>query len=157
MKKFWQQQTIDIDEEYLMEERGDYNVSGTWSDDFLVDTLGELNNRLEDINIGDDGVNYEGDIIYQDEIEYKFNEPELLEEIRDYIDQTYSEHYGQNKIQSAEFIISSGKGTGFCLGNVIKYADRYGKKDGYNRKDLVKIIHYGIIALYNHDLESDNQ
>lgn len=140
-----------------MEERGDYSIigSGTWSDNFLVDTLGELNNRLEDINMGDDGPNYEGDIIYQDEIEYKFNEPELLEEIRDYIDGTYSEHYGQNKIQSAEFIISSGKGTGFCLGNVIKYADRYGKKDGYNRKDLVKIIHYGIIALYNHDLKSE--
>jgi hypothetical protein len=35
----------------------------------------------------------------------------------------------------------------------MKYAQRYGKKDGYNRKDLMKIIHYAIIAMYNHDLQ----
>ena len=34
----------------------------------------------------------------------------------------------------------------------MKYAQRYGKKNGYNRKDLMKIIHYAVIAMYNHDL-----
>ena len=34
----------------------------------------------------------------------------------------------------------------------MKYAQRYGKKDGYNRADLLKIIHYGFFALHNHDL-----
>ena len=33
----------------------------------------------------------------------------------------------------------------------MKYAQRYGKKDGYNRADLFKVIHYGFLALYNHD------
>jgi hypothetical protein len=39
----------------------------------------------------------------------------------------------------------------------MKYAQRYGKKDGYNRADLLKVIHYGFLALNNHDrrLKSD--
>ena len=44
---------------------------------------------------------------------------------------------------------------GFALGNVLKYAQRYGKKDGANRKDLMKILHYALIALHQHDI--DNQ
>ena len=42
---------------------------------------------------------------------------------------------------------------GFALGNVLKYAQRYGKKDGANRKDLMKILHYAIIALHQHDID----
>ena len=33
----------------------------------------------------------------------------------------------------------------------MKYAQRYGKKEGRNRKDLLKVIHYSIMALHNHD------
>ena len=29
------------------------------------------------------------------------------------------------------------------------------KKEGYNRKDLMKVLHYAIIALYVHDLEQE--
>jgi len=32
-----------------------------------------------------------------------------------------------------------------CHSNIIKYAMRYGKKEGYNKKDLLKIIHYTIL------------
>jgi len=86
-------------------------------------------------------------------IEYKYNEGNILQELQNYIDETYGEHYSTNKYQATEFIIDGGHGEGFCLGNVMKYAQRYGKKDGYNRKDLMKIIHYAIIAMYNHDLQ----
>ena len=41
---------------------------------------------------------------------------------------------------------------GFCIGNILKYAQRYGKKDGTNRKDLLKVLHYAIIALHVHDI-----
>jgi hypothetical protein len=44
-----------------------------------------------------------------------------------------------------------GHGDGFCLGNAIKYIQRYGKKDGFNRKDLIKATHYCIMAIHNHD------
>ena len=45
---------------------------------------------------------------------------------------------------------------GFAIGNVLKYAQRYGKKDGFNRDDLMKILHYTLIAMHTHDLNEDN-
>jgi hypothetical protein len=84
---------------------------------------------------------------------YKYNEDKLLNDLKQYIDATYGEHYSQNKFQTTEFIIDNGHGMGFCLGNVTKYAQRYGKKDGYNRKDLMKVLHYALIALHVHDNE----
>ena len=53
-------------------------------------------------------------------IEYKFNEDELLKELKIYIDKTYSMHYSKNQFQSTEFIIDSGHGTGFLIGNIMK-------------------------------------
>ena len=86
-------------------------------------------------------------------IDYKYNEGELIKELQAYVDATYGEHYSLNKFQATEFIIDAGHGDGFCIGNVMKYAQRYGKKDGYNRKDLLKVLHYALIELYVHDRE----
>ena len=85
------------------------------------------------------------------EINYVFSEDKYLKEIKDAIDSTYNSHYAQNKVQSTEFINDAGHGEGFCIGNIIKYAQRYGKKSGYNRDDLKKIIHYTIIMMHLHD------
>ena len=63
---------------------------------------------------------------------YKYSEDKILAELKEYVDQTYGEHYSKNKFQSTEFIIDSGHGEGFCIGN---------------------IIHYAIIAIHNNDLE----
>jgi hypothetical protein len=87
-------------------------------------------------------------------INYKFSEGELAQELKDYIDSTYTQHYSKNKFQATEFIVDGGHGEGFCIGNILKYAQRYGKKNGYNRKDLMKVLHYGIIALHVHDLNN---
>jgi len=78
-------------------------------------------------------------------------------EISDYIVNTYSQHYSQNKFQATEFIIDSGHGTGFCMGNVMKYTQRYGKKGDRNewRKDLIKVIHYAMMQLHVHDNEGN--
>ena len=91
--------------------------------------------------------------------DYKYNEGEILSELKEYIDSTYDGHYSTNKFQATEFIIDGGHGEGFCIGNIMKYAQRYGKKDGYNKSDLLKVIHYGIIALHNHDImeKQDNE
>ena len=88
---------------------------------------------------------------------YKFNEGEILKEIQQYIDGTYDQHYATGKIQSTEFIIDISHGLGFTVGNIIKYAQRYGKKDGFNRKDLFKVIHYAIIALSIHKGEHETK
>jgi hypothetical protein len=82
---------------------------------------------------------------------YRYNEDFALAELNDYIDKTYDQHYSQSKFQAAEFIIDAGHGVGFCVGNIMKYAQRYGKKGGYNRKDIFKIIHYAIMLLFVHD------
>ena len=89
---------------------------------------------------------------------YKYGEDKILTELKGYIDSTYDEHYSKNKFQATEFIIDGGHGEGFCIGNIMKYAQRYGKKDGKNRRDLLKVIHYGIIALHVNEMESlDNE
>jgi|TARA_Y100001938_G_scaffold150879_1_gene244035 hypothetical protein len=89
-------------------------------------------------------------------IKYKFNEDKILKDIKDYIDLTYNQHYGNGKYQATDMIIDSGHGEGFCIGNIMKYAMRYGKKDGKNIKDLQKIIHYAIINIYL-EQEVDNE
>ena len=90
-----------------------------------------------------------------EKIDYKYSEDRILKELIEYVDKTYGEHYSQNKYQATEFIIDSGHGTGFCMGNILKYAQRYGKKGSREdaRKDLLKVLHYGMIALYVHDKE----
>jgi len=70
----------------------------------------------------------------------KFNEDKVLNWVSNYILSTYDAHYGKNKIQTTEFVFDSQHGEGFCIGNIIKYAQRYGKKDGHNEKDLLKIM-----------------
>ena len=90
-------------------------------------------------------------------IDFKYDEDKALVELKSYIDQTYKQHYSKNKFQATEFIIDGGHGEGFCIGNILKYAQRYGKKDGKNRKDLLKVLHYGIIALYINNMENENE
>jgi len=86
---------------------------------------------------------------------YKFNEDKYVEELMRTIDSTYTGHYSRQHFQATEFIIDGGHGTGFCIGNIMKYAQRYGKKGSRAdaRKDLLKVLHYGIIQLYVHDFE----
>ena len=82
-------------------------------------------------------------------INYKFKEKEILEIIKTYIDTTYTQHYGKGKYQATEMIIDAGHGESFCIGNIMKYAMRCGKKEiNSTQAELYKIIHYAIIALY---------
>jgi len=92
-----------------------------------------------------------------EKIDYKYNEDNSLAEITAYINDTYSEHYSKNKYQATEFIIDSSHGTGFCIGNVMKYAQRYGRKGSRDdwKKDLLKVIHYAIIQLHVHEIENE--
>ena len=84
----------------------------------------------------------------------KFDEDKTLKEIKKYIDSTYDSHYSKSKFQATEFILDSGHGEGFCIGNILKYAQRYGKKNGKDKKDLLKVIHYAIIALHINNMEN---
>ena len=91
--------------------------------------------------------------IFSNKTQYKFNEDKMLIKLQAYIDSTYEQHYSADKIQATEFIIDSGHGEGFCIGNIIKYAKRYGKKQGRNELDLLKIVHYAIILLGSNETD----
>ena len=86
-------------------------------------------------------------------IKYKFSEGALIKELQAYIDNTYDGHFSKNQFQSTEFISDCGHGIGFAIGNILKYAQRYGKKGTPEdaRRDLMKVLHYSIIALHEHD------
>jgi len=87
-------------------------------------------------------------------IDYKFNEKELLKQVAEYIDSTYTNHhYSKNRIQTTEFIVDSGHLTGFAVGSIIKYIQRYGHKGTSedHRKDIMKVIHCAMILLSEHD------
>ena len=85
-------------------------------------------------------------------IDYRFNEEVKISKIKDYIDSTYNKHYSQGGEQATEVIKGSGHLEGFCIGNIIKYAQRYGKKVGEDKNNnLMKIVHYAIILMEEQD------
>ena len=77
----------------------------------------------------------------------KYNEQEILDEISDYISNTYSAHYSQNDgVQTLDLIDAIGDAEAFCRSNILKYASRYDKK-GTAKKDIFKVVHYAVLLL----------
>ena len=119
-----------------MDRSGDYELEH-WKNRYAFEKMDAAKDQTRKISLAD----------------YRYNERALIEELQDYVDSTYDEHYSKNKFQATEFIIDGGHGEGFALGNILKYTQRYGNKEGKNRKDLLKVLHYALIALHVHDLE----
>ena len=68
------------------------------------------------------------DVKINENIEYKYDEGMYINEITRYIDKTYGEHYSLNKFQATEFIIDSGHGTGFCIGNAMSMINKISRR-----------------------------
>ena len=83
---------------------------------------------------------------------HKYNEEEILKELRDYISGTYNQHYsaGDDRIQTLDLIEACGDGEAFCRSNILKYASRYDKK-GTARRDIMKILHYAVLLMNFND------
>ena len=81
---------------------------------------------------------------------WKYSEGKILREVEEYLGSTYKGHYvgGNDKIQTLDLIDSNGDAEAFCRANIIKYASRFGKKDGKNPKDLLKVIHYAFLLYH---------
>lgn len=89
---------------------------------------------------------------------YNYNEDKIIAEIKSYIDSTYGQHYVGNKdIQTVDFWESLGSLDTTARDTAIKYLARYGKKDGRNKKDLLKAAHYIILMIYAHDKEVEGK
>jgi hypothetical protein len=81
--------------------------------------------------------------------EYRYNEDKFLAEVLEYIETTYAGHYvGKEEIQTTDVWHTLGSADTTTRDTAIKYLMRYGKKDGYNRKDLLKAIHYIVLLAH---------
>lgn len=81
----------------------------------------------------------------------KYFEEHFIEDIRAYLQGTYGQHYSIDAIQLIDIWEAKGSLESTSIDVAQKYLFRYGKKDGFNRKDLLKAIHYIIIAMYARD------
>ena len=84
---------------------------------------------------------------------FKYHEEEILKDIKEYVSQTYQGHYtGKSheyrNVQTIDLMASKELAAGFCQANILKYGSRYGNKDGKNKKDLMKVIHYAMLLLH---------
>ena len=88
---------------------------------------------------------------------YKRNEDKIIEGIKAYVDETYSQHYmGSSNRDVVDDWEDCGIAKEAFQSNIIKYAKRFGKKDGDNPKDIMKIIHYSIFLLNELDKKRDD-
>ena len=91
-------------------------------------------------------------------INYKRNEDKIIREIQEYVDKTYSQNYaGSNNRDVVDDWEDVGIAKEAFQFNIIKYAKRFGKKDGDNTKDIMKIIHYSIFLLNELQQNDDSQ
>ena len=84
---------------------------------------------------------------------FKYHEEEILKDIQEYVSGTYQGHYtGKSheyrNVQTIDLMASKELAAAFCQANILKYGSRYGNKDGKNKKDLMKVIHYAILLLH---------
>ena len=94
---------------------------------------------------------------------WKYNEDKILKDVENYVSSTYSGHYCGDEedyadIQTIDLMAAKKLGAGFCQSNILKYGSRYGNKDGRNKRDLLKVIHYAMLLLHfdKHYSRKDN-
>ena len=84
---------------------------------------------------------------------FKYHEEEIIKDIEEYVSGTYQGHYtGKShefrNVQTIDLMASKELASSFCQANILKYGSRYGNKDGRNKKDLLKVIHYAMLLLH---------
>ena len=84
---------------------------------------------------------------------YKYHEEHILKDIEEYVSGTYKGHYTGNSheyrnVQTLDLMASKDLAAAFCQANILKYGSRYGNKDGKNKKDLMKVIHYAMLLAH---------
>ena len=84
---------------------------------------------------------------------FKYHEDEILKDIQEYVTRTYQGHYTGTKhefrkVQTIDLMAARDIAPQFCQANILKYGSRYGSKDGKNKTDLLKVIHYAMLLLH---------
>ena len=145
-------------------------LNGTMDEEYpIVDTsVGAGNTAAKKTNRYDnDGLDYEVDLSTIDDQYahhfaptekemahyFKYHEKEILKDIEEYVSGTYKGHYTGNSheyrnLQPLDLMATKDLASGFCQANILKYGSRYGNKDGKNKKDLMKVIHYAMLLAH---------
>ena len=84
---------------------------------------------------------------------FKYHEDDILKDIQEYVSRTYQGHYTGTKhefrkVQTIDLMAARDIATDFCQANILKYGSRYGSKNGKNKTDLLKVIHYAMLLLH---------
>ena len=133
--------TADIDDMYMhhfINANSPYN--DVWTQEYHLEQLEKLEVKAMD---------YEPQRNHQ----YKYHEEEILKDIEEYVSKTYQGHYTGakhefRKVQTIDLMAARDIATDFCQANILKYGSRYGSKNGKNKTDLLKVIHYAMLLLH---------
>jgi hypothetical protein len=86
----------------------------------------------------------------------KYKELEMLTEVLAHIKKTYGQYYVDPKSDVQVFDLMANLNYDgvpnlreYSRGAAIKYLCRYGKKNGYNREDIRKAVHYCLMLMYS--------
>ena len=109
------------------------------------------------MGIGEDHISFDLSM-NQEPNRWKYSEERILKELKDYISDTYNQHYssGDDKVQTLDLIEACGDGESFCRSNILKYAYRYDKK-GTARRDILKILHYAVLLMHFNDKNAQRE
>ena len=73
----------------------------------------------------------------------KYNEDNILNEVGEYISSTYDQHYvGTKNIQTIDVWDNLDMAEEMCLGTLLKYAMRFGKKGGKKKGDKPRRMYF---------------
>lgn len=91
---------------------------------------------------------------------FRYKEDKILEEVKEYIEKTYSQHYTLqgNRKQALDIFydLDVTYPKIYAYTNALKYIFRYGKKAGKNKNDLLKAIHCLILFYYYENYMENN-
>ena len=139
--------------DYMM---GEAVVSGGSVDDYypssfttLSDNDDSIAHHVDSLTLNTEGPTKET----MSDSRNKYHENEILKDVEDYVSRTYNGHYTGTKheyrnVQTIDLMASRDLASDFCQANILKYGSRYGSKDGRNKGDLLKVIHYAMLLLH---------
>lgn len=130
----------------------DDNIVSINADIAAGHTVDYLSTDIGDVSLSDLSYTFQDVYIKGDEnISYKYAEDQIISDFKAYIDKTYSEHYKteQQNIECFDAWIALDDATPTFRNTALKYLWRYGKKNGSNKNDLMKALHYTLMCLYN--------
>ncbi len=85
----------------------------------------------------------------------EYNYEKALEDVKDHIDRFRSSNYyaSLGGTEVIDLLRTEQLLEGFCIGNVLKYVTRLGKKEVQKNTDIMKAFHYLVILLILEDPE----